>query len=152
MTQDIAAETIIEDILYLTGKAIMEDDDDLFVSCVAFPLLQETINGQRVMVSRDEISKMLSGVRQYMKENDFVDLVRTVVSAEFVDADTVSSTHVSLMLHRENRVERSPYPVHSVIRRIGTSWKLVSSIYAILDSVGHNAALLPDKLLSENTV
>ena len=151
MTQDIAAETIIEDILYLTGKSIMEDDDDLFASCVSFPLLQETINGQRVIISREEISQMLSCVRQYMKENDFVDLVRTVVSAEFVDADTVSATHVSLMVHREDRVKRSPYPVHSVIRRFGTSWKLVSSIYAILDSPKHNTALLPGKLLSKKT-
>jgi hypothetical protein len=128
----------------------MEGDDELFISCVSFPLLQETINGQRLILSRDEIYQTLSRVRHYMKVNDIVDLVRTVTSAEFVDSDTISSTHVSLMLRRDERIERSPYPVHSVIRRYGASWRLISSIYAILDSPERNSALIPGKLLSAN--
>lgn len=149
MTQDIAAESVAEEILYLTGKAIMENDDDIFIACVALPLLMETINGQRVLVSNDEIRQSLTGVRQYMKENDFVDLVRTVVSAEFLDTNTIGSTHVCKMIHREKRAIRSPFPVYSVFRRYGTSWKLTSCIYAILDSPEHNSALLPGRLLGE---
>lgn len=150
MTQDIAAESVAEEMLYLTGKAIMENDDDIFIACVALPLLMETINGQRVLVSQDEIRQSLAGVRQYMKENDFVDLVRTVVSAEFLDSSTIGSTHVCQMIHRENHSVRSPFPVYSVFRRYGPSWKLTSCIYAILDSPEHNTALLPGRLLGAN--
>lgn len=150
MTQDIAAESVAEEILYLTGKAILENDDSIFISCVALPLLMETIDGQRVFVSNDEVRQSVAGVRQYMKENGFIDFVRTVVSAEFLDNSTIGSTHVCQMLHQDGRAERAPFPVYSVFRRYGTAWKLTSCIYAILDSPEHNTALLPGRLLGEN--
>ncbi len=151
MTQDIAAESVAEEILYLTGKAILENDDSIFISCVALPLLMETINGQRVFVSDREICQSLAGVRQYMKDNGFVDFVRTVVSSEFLDEGTIGSTHVCQMLHRDGTAERAPFPVYSIFRRYGGSWKMTSCIYAILDSPEHNNALLPGRLLGEKT-
>lgn len=94
MTEFNTAEDIAEEILYLTGKAILEHDDDVFISCVALPLLMETVNGQRVFISEDEVRHCLLGVRQHMKECDLVDFARTVVSAKFLDANTIGSTHV----------------------------------------------------------
>lgn len=150
MTQDVAAESVAEEILYLTGKAIQENDDSIFLSCVALPLLMETINGQRVFVSNQEVKQSIAGVRQYMKDNGFVDFVRTVVSAEFINDSTIGSTHVCQMLHRNGSKERAPFPVYSIFRRYGASWKMTSCIYAILDSPEHNTALLPGRLLGEN--
>lgn len=150
MTQDVAAESVAEEILYLTGKAILENDDSIFLSCVALPLLMETINGQRVFVSSREVKQSIAGVRQYMKDNGFVDFVRTVVSAEFINDSTIGSTHVCQMLHRNGPKERAPFPVYSIFRRYGASWKMTSCIYAILDSPEHNTALLPGRLLGEN--
>jgi len=152
MTKFNTAEDIAEEILYLTGKAILEHDDDVFISCVALPLLMETVNGQRVFISEDEVRHCLLGVRQHMKECDLVDFARTVVSAKFLDANTIGSTHVSQMLHRDGRSVRSPFPVYSVIRRFEASWKMISCIYAILDSPEHNEALLSGDLLNESAM
>lgn len=142
MILDLAAETIAEEVLYITGKAILEEDDDMFIASCALPHLMETSKGRHIITTEAELSDTLSSVRLYMKRNDIVDLVRTVVSARFIDADTIESTHVSLMLGKNGETTRSPYPVYSVIRRFGSSWKIVSSLYAILDNEEHNNALL----------
>jgi len=150
MSRDIAAEEVLEDALYRTGKGLFENDDALFLSCISLPLLQETANGQRVFTSEAEVCRMLSGVRSYMAENGYVDLVRTVVSAEFLDPATMSGTHVSMLVDKDGSSTRYPYPVHSMFRLIESEWRMTSSIYAILDAPEHNTALLPGKLLSPN--
>ena len=152
MSQNAAAEDVLEDILYRTGRGVLENDDALFLSSIALPLLQETVDGQRVFTSEAEVRKMLAGVRAYMDENGYVDLVRTVVSAEFLDDNTISGTHVSLLMDKDGNSTRPPYPVHSMLRLTGSEWRLTSSIYAILDAPEHNTALLPGTLLSTKEV
>ena len=150
MSKDVAAEDVLEDILHRTGKGVLANDDALFLSSISLPLLQETADGQRVFTSEAEVCKMLAGVRRYMEEHGYVDLVRTVVSAEFVNPTTVSGTHVSLIVDKDGNSTRRPYPVHSMVRLVGAEWRLTSSIYAILDAPDHNTALLPGSLLSPN--
>ena len=142
MTQDIAAEIVAEDLLYQTGKAVLTENDDLFLSCVHLPYSLETSTGARLITSRSEIICVLDDLRNYMKREGYVDFARTVVEAEFIDSDTIGSTHVSLMTTASGKAKRNPYPVYSIIRRFGRNWKMVSSLYAILDSDEHNAALL----------
>ena len=150
MSQDVAAEDVLEDILYRTGRGVLENNDAIFLSSIALPLLQETVDGQRVFTSEAEVCAMLAGVRAYMTENGYVDLARTVVSAEFLDDKTISGTHVSLLMDKDGNSTRPPYPVHSMVRLTGSEWRLTSSIYAILDAPEHNTALLPGSLLSPN--
>ena len=94
MILDLAAETIAEEVLYITGKAILEEDDDMFITSCALPHLMETSKGRHIITTEAELSDTLSSVRLYMKRNDIVDLVRTVVSARFIDADTIESTRI----------------------------------------------------------
>jgi hypothetical protein len=141
MTENAAAETIAEDLLYLTGKSILEGDDAMFIDCITLPQMMDTSKGYRMITTEAEVVEILSGVRTYRADNGFTDLVRTVVSATFLDADTVEATHVSLMVGEGKETKRSPYPVHTVIRRVGSGWKLQSSTYAILDSDDHIDAL-----------
>ena len=148
MSSEIAAETIAEELLFNTGKAILGGDDSLFLFCVRLPLLLETATGQRLITTRKEICTILADFRQYLRDENYVDMVRTVVEANFIDADTIGSTHVTLLTQASGAEKRCPFPVYSIIRRFGNKWLLVFSLYAILDSEAHNDALLsksPDK-------
>lgn len=142
MSLEIAAESIAEDLLVQTGKAILQGDDALFLACVHLPLLLETTTGQRLITKRKEVCTILADFRQYMRNESYVDMVRTVVDANFIDADTIGSTHVTLLTQENGAEKRCPFPVYSIIRRFGNKWLLVSSLYAILDCDAHNDALL----------
>lgn len=148
MIQDVAAETIAEDLLYQTGKALLAGDDDMFIACLHLPQLMETGNGRRLIRSEDEVRQVLRDLRAFMKKRGVVDMVRTVVSAEFLDADTVGSTHVCLLVQKDGSSTRAPYPVYTIIKRFGPTWLMVSSLYAILDSDEHNDVLLSCQELS----
>ena len=74
MTMGAAAEAIADELLYLTGKAIMEVDDDMFMGCLSLPVLVETLNGRQMITTEAEVRKLLAGVRNYMKDNDYLDM------------------------------------------------------------------------------
>jgi len=145
MTKDAAAEAIADELLYLTGKAIKERDDDMFLYCMSLPLMMETSSGKKLITTKQEVRDILAGVRDYMANHAYVDMVRTVISARFIDADTIESTHVSLMIGKDGTRNRAPYPAHTIIKRFGDTWKMVSTLYAILDSDEHNNVLCPSK-------
>lgn len=140
--QNCAAESIAEDLLYLTGKALTEGNFDMFATCFELPQLMETVDGRRLLSRRDELRDTFEGVRQHYEDHGVIDAARTVVSAEFVDADTIGSTHVTRLMRAGGHVHRSPFPVYSVIRRFDMDWRIVSSLYVILDSPDHNRALM----------
>ena len=147
MSQDCAAEEIADELLFKTGKAILVGDFDGFHACFGLPHLIEVEAGRRLLKSSADLRGVFDGVRRYYESRAVVDLARTVVEARFLDADTIGSTHVARLLQDEGTVLRNPFPVYSIIRRHGhLDWKVMSSVYAILDSDAHNAALLSEKV------
>ena len=142
MSQDVAAEEIADELLFKTGKALIRGDFDSFSACFGVPHVIETADGRRVIRTMDGLQAVFNEVRRYHRDHKVVDIVRTVVEARFLDADTIGSTHVARMIQEEGVTPRKPYPVYSVIRRHGhLEWKVISSIYAILDSEEHNSVL-----------
>ena len=145
MSQDCAAEEIADELLYKTGRALLSGAFDAFHACFGLPHVIETENSRRVLKTPDDLCRVFDEVRRYYESEGVVDLVRTVVDARFLDADTIGSTHVARLLQENGTALRNPYPVYSIIRRHGhLDWKVMSSVYAILDCTKHNAALMSE--------
>jgi hypothetical protein len=142
MSQDCAAEEIADLLLFETGKALMSGDFDRFAACFGLPHVIETASNRTVIHEMEGLRATFDELRHYFRETQVVDVVRTVVEARFIDSDTVGSTHVASMVHADGVSRRKPYPVYSVIRRHDPlDWKIMSSLYVILDSDTHNDAL-----------
>ena len=142
MKREDDAEFIAEELLEITGLALLEGDFEQFSQCFSLPLNLETIEGMRTVTSTDEFFEVFEDVRRYMDDTNVVDYVRTVISASFTDDDTIGSIHICNEIYEGGVLERPAYPVRSVIRRIGSHWKIVSCFYVILDSANHNSAIV----------
>jgi hypothetical protein len=73
-------------------------------------------------------------------ENSVTDLVRHVLEADFVDGDTIQSSHQTRVISGTTLIQ-APFPNLTVIKRVGGAWLAQSTQYAITDSEKHNAAL-----------
>lgn len=150
MSQDCAAEEIADELLFLTGKALMAGDFHRFSVCFGLPHMIETADGHSLIRDLASLRGIFDNLREYYRKHQVTDLVRTVVEAHFIDADTIGSTHVARVVQSNGTIPRNPYPVYSVIHRQGhLDWRIMSSIYAILDCPEHNAVLSPEPLRSE---
>ena len=141
MTIDLRAEEIAEDLLYRTSKALISNCCDRVGACFEYPQVLETIAGKLLVESEDDIFKMYARVRSYFEANGVRDIVRTVVSAEFLSPTMVGSTHVSQLLLEDGTPFRAPYPSYSILRESGGVWRVASTMSAILDAPEHNVAL-----------
>jgi len=136
------AEDIADDLLFQTGKALTSGDPHWLKNCFEVPFIMETQEGTRLIEAEAEILSIFDCVQRYYKKNDVVDIIRTVVSAEFIDTRTIGATSVTRLMQSGGRQFRNPFPLYSTISNASGSWKLVSSTYAILDAPEHNKALL----------
>jgi hypothetical protein len=142
MESNKAAEIIAEELLEVTGSALLKGDFERFNPCFDLPLRLETIEGFRTINTQAEFREVFEDVRDHMDDTDVMDFVRTVISATFIDPDTIGSIHICSEIYRGGVLERPAYPVRSVLRRSGERWKIVSCFYVILDSANHNAAIV----------
>lgn len=142
MSLDCAAEEIADLLLFETGTALFSGDFDRFAACFGTPYVIETANDRIVLRDQSNLRATYDELRRFYRETEVVDVVRTVVEARFIDSDTVGSTHVASIIHADGVSRRKPYPVYSVIRRHEPlDWKIMSSLYVILDSTEHNNVL-----------
>lgn len=136
------ADTIAEKLLQLTGAALLSRDFQTFKSYFKLPLRLETVEGHRFVRTDAEFAEVFEAVLAHLDDTEVSDFVRTVVHADFVNEDTISSVHLCSEIHGSGELRRSAYPVHSTIVRNGSDWKIVSCLYVILDNTGHNRALV----------
>lgn len=140
MSPNLRAEEIVEDLLYETGRALsgeIHEIGDLF----EVPQIMETPEGKRLVETEDDARRVLAGVRAYFEESGVTDIVRTVISAEFLSPDLIGSSHVTQLLREGGEPFRAPYPVYTITRRSQGLWRVSASIIAIMDCAKHVAAL-----------
>lgn len=143
--EDLVAEDIAEELLYRTGRIYLTGNLEHGIDYFEFPHSIETQDGNRVVETVDDFRTVFEAVRRYFKENGITDVVRTVVSAEFIERNLIGSTHVTRLM-REDQLFRAPYPAYSLLRQSGGTWRIAHSVFAIVDSPEHNAALLTGTL------
>ncbi|MEM7384604.1 MAG: hypothetical protein AAF514_06630 [Verrucomicrobiota bacterium] len=132
MTSDFAAEEIADEILFLTGKAIREGHFEHFRVHFLLPQLIETLSGSKLLQTENDIRDIFDGVQSQMLKNKVVDIVRTIHSADFIDTDTIGSTHISSMIRADGTPLSPAYPTYSILKRVSGEWKIASSRVVIL--------------------
>lgn len=137
---EMTAKQISEDLLNRSGTGLMTGNFDLFAPCFALPHRVVSFDGERDLTSVDELRQVFDGVRKHFAERQVTLLHRTCVSAAFLDADTVQATHETRLIARTTIVQQ-PYPVLSILRRIGGVWQVARSEYAIVDAPSHSKTL-----------
>lgn len=116
-------------------------DFEAFMLCFALPLVMETFEERRLYQTRSDIERVFNAVRNFRLENGVTDTVRDSVAAEYLDEDTIATTHVSQMMRPDNVLFGMPYPAYSLVRRINGEWRINFCQYAVDDLPQLNAAL-----------
>jgi hypothetical protein len=128
----ITARNVASILLERTGDALLTGDFELFHPCFLLPQEVQTFEGRRMIKNKEDLRQLFDGVRAFHRKSNITQLVRNCVEASFLDPDTISSTHESRLLRGAELIER-PYPVHSILKRVGMDWQIVSSEYAVPD-------------------
>lgn len=135
-----AAWALAEDFLKRTGDAYLTGDADAFADCFALPQKIDTLDGQRILETRQEVVNTFEAVRENYRIEGITLMDRRIVSAEFRDENTMHSTHESRLL-RGDILVRDPFLAFTIFRRSEGVWQIAYSQYVITDSAAHNRAL-----------
>ena len=131
---------ICQHLIDVTGDAMFNDDFDTFADCFKIPHRIETFEAHRIVRTLDDLRSVFDGVRAHHNEIGATAIVRRSIAAEFIAPDRISSTHRSWVM-RDSIILLRPYPVHSVMEKIGGAWKVSDSRYAIVDAPTLSGAL-----------
>ncbi len=139
--QAISASAIAEELLEITGNAMITGDFDAFAAAFHLPNTMTTSSGTIVVEDEDHLRRVFNGVREKLKNAGITELVRFVEVAEFRSPTQIASTHISYLLSGGSQLE-DPYPVFSIIELIDGDWKGVSSDYAVKPRGAQESAIL----------
>lgn len=134
------AKAISQEVLDITGAALLSGDFDAFAACFSLPHEIETFEGTMTIKTMAELHERFDKVRGYFKANAVTDIVRHVMEADFVDAETIQHSHQTRVLSGPILVQ-APYPSLSIMSQIDGRWRVTSSQYAIADAPDLNTAL-----------
>lgn len=132
---------IAQHVLEATGRALMQRDFDRFRP---FFLLPQTVTtaGKRVeLATSDDLKAAFFNMCDHFETIGVTELRRTCIAAEFRGPDEIASTHESIVRCGEN-VALPPYPVYSVMKRVGDAWLVAGSDYMLDDDHPQARALL----------
>lgn len=136
-----SAHKLAEEYLNTTGSCFQTGDFDTFANHFHLPQEVETQKGQRQINTRDELKEVFQSVRDLFSETGITELVRVCLAAEYINEDTIVTTHESRML-AGTTLKKSPYPVISILRRIDGKWQFVHSNYAVAGDPELNTVLM----------
>ncbi len=142
MTPDsLPACAVSEMLLEETRLALLAGDFDAFARHFLFPQVIETFEGRHRLNSRAELRAVFEAVCAQNRVIGLTDMVRTCIAAEFKDPDTIEATHVARLLSG-TRLLQEPHTVFSILRRVGGTWKIASSQYAMREASPLRRALM----------
>lgn len=142
---EMTAQQVSEYLLDKTGRALLTGDVDLFQSCMAFPNIMQTFDGQICCETPAHFRVIFGGVMRHFRSSGVTDMIRHCVAARYLDPVTVEATHESRVLSG-NTVVQPAYPVFSLLKWIEGDWRITSSVYAITDAPAHSRALVAEPL------
>ncbi len=147
-TQQTAYE-IGYDLLNKTKRAYFEDDFQLFASAFMLPHEHVTLQGTAVLETEEDLRVLFERMKTQFRDMQIDDIVRQLVSAEFVTPFNILATAVSYYYSRGQRLN-DPFPVCSTLLRCGHEWRIATANYAIpLNGIGLASAIMPSAFPSE---
>jgi hypothetical protein len=137
-------------LLEKTKRAYFEDDFALFVSAFMLPHEHVTLQGWAVLETEDDLLVLFERMKAQFRQLEVDDIVRPLVSAEFVTPFKIEATAESHIFSRGKRVAE-PYAVQSTLLRCGPEWRIATANYCVpLTTKGLPTALMPDAFPSES--
>ena len=134
------ARMVAEDLLVRTGEAMLAGNFDAFRQCFLLPNEIELFDGTNLIETIEDQRAVFDSVRAFHARRGVTQIVRRCVEADFLDADTIASTHVASLL-RGNELLQPTYPVYSILRRVDGVWRIAHGKYAIADAPDLDRAL-----------
>lgn len=136
-------------LLNKTKRAYFEDDFALFASAFMLPHEHVTLKGWAVLETEDDLLVLFDRMKTHFRALEVDDIVRPLVSAEFVTPFRILATAESHIFSRGQRVVE-PYAVQSTLLRCGPDWRIATANYCVpLTKKGFASALMPDAFPSE---
>lgn len=137
------------ELLGLTKEAYFEDDFALFQRAFMLPHEHLTLQGAAVLETEEDLRVLFERMKAEFQRLGVDDIVRPLVSAEFVTPHNILATAITHPYAKGTRVN-TPYAVQSTLLRCGPDWRIATANYAIpLDANGLPTAIMPDAFPSE---
>lgn len=137
----LTAQDVSEHLLARTGDAMLAGDFDTFATCFHLPYEVETLEGRRLIETRDSLRLTFDNVHAHLVKQQVTIMARHCVSASFRGPDEVAATHETRLISRDILVQE-PFPAFSILRKQkDNAWRITHTSYVILDSSDLNAAL-----------
>lgn len=124
-----SALEVHEMLLEVTRQAYLDRDVDAFASRFHLPCEVNFFDTSLRLSARADVAEFMMSMRIFAGDNDAVSLVRLSVSADFLDLNTIATTHLSYVVANGQLLD-DPWHCHSVARRFDGRWKFTSSDYA----------------------
>lgn len=135
------ARSIAQNLLDMTGHAVMTRDYEMFWPHFNLPQTIMTPDGQRTSHNLDEFRQVFEAIHDHLISQKVTDLIRSCVAADFKSENVIETTHVSHVMSGAQRIAE-PYPVFSVLHALDGRWKIMSSDYAVEPKSSISRALM----------
>lgn len=142
MGTDQQALAIVDAMLERTRTAIQAKDVEGFIDQFAFPYVLETLHGRNIINSPAEMEGVFWRNVEFYDSIAMTDLVRRAINAEFSDADKIKAVYETTVFQAGNVADRERYLVYTELQSTTKGWCVITSQYAISDSLAHSLALL----------
>ncbi len=129
-------------MLEQSARALLTRDFESFADLFLLPQEVDTFDGRQLIETRDALETFFVELCTYYASIGLKDMVRRVITAQYVAEDTVHSTHETRLVCHNGILPRKAYPVFTVMRQIEGGWRVASGQYAIDDDAMHVKALL----------
>ena len=134
------AKEICEGHLETTGRALLARDFEAFAACFDLPHTIETPDRKTVLKTLAALRSVFDRVCEDYQYRRVTDLMRFIEVAEFRGPNRIEVMYVTHMMSGSHRVV-DPFPCYSVVERIGDSWLISASQYAVDESTTVGRAL-----------
>ena len=141
-TSDKEAEVIVSSALESVGNAISDKDFGAFATHLHLPYEVSTSERREVIKDVQGLEQMYRRSVDYLDHDGVSEMSRRVVSASFIDDDTIWTLVETRLVHFGSQIKREPYFVHCELKRVDGRWLFASGHYAISDDPLHMAALV----------
>ena len=128
--QSLEARRIHEELLERTGHALLTEEFESYLECFSIPLNIITLSGRKSVTSPDDLKVIFDGVSARISRFNVTHFSRNCLSAVFVGDQTIHAAHQTRMVSGSVLVGPA-IPAFSVIKKIGSSWKVSDQEYAV---------------------
>lgn len=142
------AQEITDNILDVTGRALLSGEFAAFEPFFALPYRCSTLGSQIIFETSADLKRAFGNMHDKFKLMRVTDLVRVTVAAEFTGRDRIQATHVSHPMAGDVRAA-APYPVYAIMQRVGGDWKVAYNDYALDCGQIQGVALRQDQKIEQ---